>query len=396
MRFNTKLDFDDTKVAFGDRSNVDLRRMYFLFSTMNRPWVAKVGIVMMQMAFAIHLPIKLLIKKTIFNHFCGGESLQDSKTTVDKLGASRIHTILDYSVEGEHDEATFDFNKSEIIRSLELAKGSSDIPSGVMKLTGFTAFDLLLKKQSGLEFSIEEAQRWKNFLARVDEVCAMAVSLDKMLFIDGEESWIQDPIDEVVIEMMRKYNRDKVYIFNTYQMYKRASFANLKINHSHAEQDGYRIGAKLVRGAYMEKERERAMELGYDDPIHATKVETDEAFDSAVSYCMRNLETIALCAGTHNEHSSRLLTELVEAHEVKVDDARVYFAQLFGMSDNISYALAQQGYNVAKYVPYGPVRKVLPYLMRRAEENTAMAGQSSREFKLVKAEMRRRKKEDAL
>ncbi|PIB34482.1 proline dehydrogenase [Reichenbachiella sp. 5M10] len=392
MNVKEEIRFDDTELAFGDKSNFDLKRMYFLFSTMNNPWVTKIGMRLTQFALRIHLPIKVLIKKTIFAQFCGGESLRDSIKTVEKLGASQIHTILDYSVEGESKEKTFDHNKAEILQSLTLAKESPHIPTGVMKLTGFVSFSLLVKKQAGEVFTAEEQSRWDKFIARVEEICAYAVACQKYLFIDAEESWIQDAIDELVDEMMGKYNREQVYIFNTYQMYKKSSLETLKAVHRRGQQEGFKVGAKLVRGAYMEKERNRAQEKGYPDPIQVSKAATDEAYDAAVAYCIEHINDIYLCAGTHNEKSSKYLSQLMEEQELPHNDPRIFYAQLYGMSDNLSYTLAHHQYNVAKYVPYGPVKKVLPYLMRRAEENTSIAGQSSREFLLVKSELKRRKR----
>lgn len=385
------INFDDTQVAFADKSNFDLKRMHFLFLTMNNPAIAKIGIWMTVFALKIHLPIKWMIKKTIFAQFCGGESLEDSRGTVEKLAASNIHTILDYSVEGEESEKVFDYNRDEIIRSLDMAANNPHIPTGVMKLTGFTAFDLLAKKQSGDQLTPDESSRYETFLERVDQICAKAVEVHKYLFIDAEETWIQDVIDEVVYAMMQKYNKETVYIFNTYQMYRTASLQNLKDAHQLGLDKGFKIGAKLVRGAYMEKERERAERKGYQDPIQPNKEASDRDYDAAVTYCLENINDVYLCAGTHNESSSRLTAELMEHHGIAKGDPKVYFAQLYGMSDNLSYTLANEGYNVAKYVPYGPVAKVLPYLMRRAEENTSIAGQSSREFTLVKKEIKRRK-----
>ncbi|UXP31187.1 proline dehydrogenase family protein [Reichenbachiella agarivorans] len=391
----SKVHFDDTEVAFNDKSDFDLKRMYFLFFTMNNPLIAKLGIWLTELALKIHLPIKFLVKKTIFAQFCGGESLKDSIKTVEKLGDSYIHTILDYSVEGESKEKVFDQNKVEIIQSLKLAQTTSNIPTGVMKLTGFVAFDLLVKKQARKEFTKEEQVRWDAFIQRVEEICQYAVDSEKYLFIDAEESWIQEPIDEIVNDLMKKHNKRTVYIFNTYQLYKKSSLDSLKAIHQKAKDEGFKVGAKLVRGAYMEKERERAREKDYPDPIQVDKAATDQAYDEALAYCVSHIKTISVCAGTHNEKSSQYLTQLMEERQIRKDDPRVFFAQLYGMSDNISYTLADLRYNVAKYVPYGPVKKVLPYLMRRAQENTSIAGQSSREFLLVKHEMKRRKRNNS-
>ncbi|MEP2023501.1 MAG: proline dehydrogenase family protein [Reichenbachiella sp.] len=385
------INFDDTQVAFADKSNFDLKRMYFLFLSMNNPMIARFGIWMTVFALKIHLPIKWMIKKTIFAQFCGGESLEDSKGTVEKLGQSHIRTILDYSVEGEDSEQVFDDNRDEIIRSLELAATTENIPTGVMKLTGFTEFSLLAKKQSDTALSADEENRYSVFLERVDQICAKAVEVKKYLFIDAEETWIQDVIDEVVYTMMEKYNKETVYIFNTYQMYRTASLQNLKNAHQQGLDRHFKVGAKLVRGAYMEKERERAEQKGYTDPIQPNKKASDDDYDAAVAYCLEHINDVYLCVGTHNENSCKLTVELMDHHGIAKADPKVYFAQLFGMSENLSYTLANEGYNIAKYVPYGPVAKVLPYLMRRAEENTSIAGQSSRELTLVKKEIARRK-----
>lgn len=388
---SSKLSFDDTKIAFGDKSDKELRLMHFLFSTMNYPWIADFGIWATLTALKLRLPVKGLIKSTIFSQFCGGESLKGCEPTIQKLGESNIKSILDYSAEGEKSEAGFEANKMETIRSLEFANGSANTPIAVMKLTAFIDFELLEKVQAGTQLSTEETEKFQHFEKRVEEICARAVAKDKCLFIDAEESWIQHVIDRMAVEMMEKFNRDKVYIFNTYQLYKKCALDDLKHHHSRVSEKGAHFGAKLVRGAYMEKERERAEERGYEDPIQPNKAACDRDYDLALKYCIDHIDNIAVCAGTHNESSSALLAELLNASGLTKDDPRVYFAQLYGMSDNISYKLASEGFNVAKYVPYGPVEKVMPYLMRRAEENTAMAGQTSREFALVKRELKRRK-----
>ena len=312
--------------------------------------------------------------------------------TVQKLAGSNIHTILDYSAEGERSEEAFDANKDEILKSLDNAHGNPNIPTGVMKLTGFCSFGLLAKKQSGRKFREEQEARFRKFEKRVEEVCQKAVDRGKYLFVDAEETWIQDPIDDLVNRMMARHNKEKVFIFNTFQMYRRDSLDHLKAIHESGKKEGFKIGAKLVRGAYLEKERERAEEMDYPDPIQPDKASTDQDYDAAVRYCLENIDDITLCAGTHNEESSKKITQWMKEFGIKRDDPRVYLAQLYGMSDNISYGLAKAGYNVAKYVPYGEVRKVLPYMMRRAEENTAISGQSSRELTLVKKEIARRRK----
>lgn len=389
---NPEIDFDNIEIAFADKSDWDLRRMQLLFAAMNNPALSRIGTVLMKILLTIRFPIKWIVKRTIFKQFCGGESLQDSLKTVDRLADSNIKTILDFSAEGEKNEKAFDKNKREILRSLEIAKDTPNIPTGVMKLTGFCSFGLMAKKQAGKPFSKEQQKRYNTFLKRVDEVCQKAVAHDKFLFIDGEETWIQDTIDEVVNDMMAKYNQDKIYIFNTFQMYRKAALGNLKAIHQRGKSEEFKVGAKLVRGAYMEKERDRAEEKGYADPIHPDKKSTDQAYNDAVTFCLEHFNDIALCAGTHNEESSLLTAKLMQKLNIEKGNPKVYLAQLFGMSDNISYNLANAGYNVAKYVPYGEVRKVLPYMMRRAEENTSISGQSSREYNQVKKEIARRRK----
>ena len=391
MNTSDKITFDNTEIAFSDKSKWDLRRMHFLFSTMNYPFIASMGIWLTLVAIKLRLPVKGMIKKTIFNQFCGGESLKDSKETIAKLSQSNIKSILDYSAEGEDSDAGFEANKLELLSALDFAKGSDDIPTGVMKLSALIKNELLEKVQKGDELSELEKGNYEHFKSMVEEICQKAYDTNKYLFIDAEESWIQDAIDDLTYDMMRKFNKERVCIFNTYQLYRVDSLENLKNAHEELKKEGVLLGAKLVRGAYMEKERERAEEMGYPDPIQPNKSASDKAYDEAIKFCIENLETMAICAGTHNEASSAYLYELMEKHGIAKNDPRVYFAQLFGMSDNISYQLADKQYNIAKYLPYGALEKVMPYLIRRANENTSMSGQSSREFSLVKKEMKRRK-----
>lgn len=387
----TKISFDDTAVAFGDKSDKELRLMHFLFCTMNYPLITKVGIWFTSNALKFKLPVKGLIKKTLFFQFCGGEYLERCRPTIEKLKQSNIKAILDYSAEGEHTEEGFETNKLEMIRSLEFAGSMHNIPITVMKLTAFIDFHLLVKAQSGLTFSKEEKEEYIRFEQRVEAICAKAVEHDKCLYIDAEESWIQKAIDNVVYAMMRKFNKEKAYIFNTYQLYKKSALQDMINAHQELRSMDCYLGAKLVRGAYMEKERERAEEKGYNDPIQPNKQACDRDYNLALDYCIDHIDSISVCAGTHNEDSSMYLAELIDSQGLDRSDPRIYFSQLYGMSDNISYNLAKEGFNVAKYVPYGTVEKVMPYLMRRAEENTAITGQTSREFLLVKRELKRRK-----
>ncbi|MFY0651863.1 MAG: proline dehydrogenase family protein [Cyclobacteriaceae bacterium] len=386
-----KIDFDDTALAFGRRSDQELRMNYLIFKAMNYPWLVKVGTWCMMLAIRINLPISGLLKKTIFGHFCGGNSLHDCLATINKLAHSNIKSILDYSAEGEDSEKGFEANKLETLKSIDFSTHSESIPISVIKLSGFVPNDLLEKVQSGLILNTEEHDKFDAFKNRIDEICAYVAAHHKSIFVDAEETWIQNVIDDIAMEMMEKYNQDRVCVFNTFQLYTIDALDNLKQAHAELRSKGRLLGAKIVRGAYMEKERDRAEEFDYPSPIQPNKKACDRDYNLALKYCIDNLEDIALCAGTHNEDSCQYLTELIENKDIARNHNRVYFAQLYGMSDNISFQLADMGYNVAKYVPYGPVKKVMPYLIRRAEENTAIAGQSNREFALIQEEIRRRK-----
>jgi len=390
---NTPLSFEDTSIAFAHKSNQELRKMYWLFSIMNRRWMVKTGTGFVKWAFKFRVPIvRWAVKNTVFAHFCGGQSIEDSQQTINTLDKFNIGTILDYSVEGEKNEASFEHTTQETILTIEKASQQPEkLPFCVFKMTGVASLDLMAKIQAGESLTNTEQQAWERARERVNQICQKAFEHQVRLFIDGEETWIQDTIDALTYEMMRKYNQEAPIVYNTYQMYRTASLGNLKVAFEEAEQANYWLGAKLVRGAYMEKERDRAEEKGYADPIQPNKAASDQDFDDGLRFCMENRHRIALCAGTHNEQSSLLLTQLIEQYQLPKNDPNIYFSQLFGMSDHISFNLAKAGYNVAKYVPYGPVASVMPYLIRRADENTSVAGQSSREFMLIKKEKKRRR-----
>lgn len=385
------ISFDDTAVAFSSKSDKELKKMYLLFASMNNNLLTSFGTSVLKFGLKLNLPIKGLIKKTVFEHFCGGESIKDSEKTIQELAGYNIGTILDYSVEGEKTEEGFEETAREIIKTIEKAKDSPSIPFSVFKITGVASGEILEKAQEKT-LSKEESIGYKKAIERIDTICKKAFDCKVRIFIDGEESWMQDTIDEIAYDMMRKYNTEAPIVYNTYQMYRKDMLAKLRETFQYSATYNYYLGAKLVRGAYMEKERERAEEHGYEDPIQANKEATDEDYNRALKFCIDNKQRIAVCSGSHNEYSNYYLTVLMEKHSLKNNDSRVYFAQLYGMSDNISFNLANAGYNVAKYVPYGPVTSVMPYLFRRAEENTSIAGQSSREFLLIKKELRRRKK----
>lgn len=388
----TNVSFDDTAVAFSSKSDSELYKMYLLFKTMNNNTLVKFGGKLLNIAINLHLPVKFIIKPTVFSHFCGGETIEESERAIKQLSAYNIGTILDYSVEGEGNEQSFDATMNELLRTVEKARGNKAIPFSVFKITGLVDIKLLEKVQSGTTLTAAEQTAFARGRERVNTICRRCYDADVRVFVDAEESWIQDTIDNLTYEMMELYNKEKAIVYNTYQLYRHDRLDVLKRDYETAVEKNYFLGGKLVRGAYMEKERKRASTAGYQSPINPTKNASDELFDNAVRFCVEHLDRIAFCAGTHNEQSSYLLMELMNKYNIARNDARIYFAQLFGMSDNLSYNLANAGYNVAKYVPYGPVREVMPYLLRRANENTAIAGQSSREFTLINKEMQRRKR----
>jgi proline dehydrogenase len=387
-----EIDFSDTKIAFENQSIEKLKKNYAIFALMNQNWLVKIGTFFIKYSLKFGLPIKKIIKQTIFELFCGGETIADCKNTIETLNRFSVGTILDYSVEGEDDEKSFDATEAEVIDSITYGKlHKAEIPFSVFKITGIGSRDLLSKVQAANKLSEIEEKHWENFKKRFEKICKKASECEIRLFVDAEETWIQTVIDDLVLEKMEKYNvSNATYIYNTYQLYRNEGLGILMQHISKAKLGGFKIGAKLVRGAYMEKERKRAEELSYPDPINESKAKTDEQFNLALKACMDNMETVSICCGTHNETSCKLGVDLLNKKGLDSGDQRVYFAQLLGMSDNISYNLAKKGYNVAKYVPYGPIEAVMPYLFRRADENTSIAGQSSREFLLLKKELKRR------
>lgn len=383
--------FEDTSIAFSSQSDFKLRKTYWLFASMNKGWLVKLGTFFIKIALRLHLPIKFLIKNTIFDQFCGGEDIHDCERTIQKLHDAHVGTILDYSVEGEETERSFDETTLEILRTIERASESEDIPFSVFKVTGVASTELLEAVQIGDSLNKEQKAEFERVMQRVDTLCRRAHDRNVRIFIDAEESWIQDTIDTLAYEMMDRYNHERPIVYNTYQMYRWESMVHLERDTVEAQDKGYYLGVKLVRGAYLEKERLRAHEEEYQDPIQPTKEATDHDFDAAIDFCLDHRNTISICLGTHNEASCRYAIQQMQQMGIDPDDTHIYFAQLLGMSDNISYNLANAGYNVAKYVPYGPVDTVMPYLFRRAEENKSIAGQSSREFKLVSNELKRRR-----
>ena len=383
--------FNNTEVAFSLKSDTELDRAYFLFKMIASEPLVRIGTAVTNFALKAHLPVDGLIRATVFDHFCGGVNELDCLSVVDKLYTKGVSSVLDYSVEGKEEEAQFDAALEMTLKTIEFAKERQAIPFAVFKPTGLGRLDLYTKVGEKQPLSSEEQVEWNKVVERFELVCKTAHDKNVALLIDAEESWMQDAADDLIEEMMRKYNKEKVIVFSTLQMYRWDRLDYLKTLHEKAKTEGFYIGMKLVRGAYMEKEHERAKEKGYPTPICASKQATDDNYDAAVDYMMKHIDTMAIFAGTHNEESSYKLMEMLKANNIDISDHRIWFGQLYGMSDNISYNLAAHGYNVAKYLPFGPVRDVMPYLIRRAEENTSVAGQTSRELNLLKTERERRK-----
>ncbi|HUR30566.1 MAG TPA: proline dehydrogenase family protein [Saprospiraceae bacterium] len=385
------VDFSDTKTAFAHKDNSELKRTAWLFQFMNKPWLvgigSQVGLWLNKRKISVFDPI---VKATIFRQFCGGTSLEESVEAIHHLNENKVLAILDYGAEGKTKEVEFDETMAENIKAIRFAKINKGVPVIATKLTALASFDLLEKYQTGVALSDSEKAAFEKVKQRVDVLCSEAQNAGIALFVDAEETWIQKPIDEITKIMMEKYNREKVIVYNTYQMYRKDKLQDLKNDHLEAVSKGYKLGAKVVRGAYIDKERKRAEEMGYPSPIQNTKADTDNDFNTAITYCVDHYQEIASCNATHNLRSNLLQAELIAKKGLPKNHAHLNFCQLYGMSDNITFNLANGGYNVAKIVPYGPVFEVVPYLIRRAKENTAVTGDMSRELKLIMDEMRRR------
>jgi proline dehydrogenase len=385
------ISFDNTEIAFKSKSNAQLNKAYWLFKIISFPSIVKIGKFLMPISLKLQLPIKGLIKSTIFSQFCGGESISECTPAIEKLGEFGVGTILDYSVEGQNSFEQVEHTVQEIIQTIERGAEDPFIPFAVFKVTGIADFSLLEKVSSDKPLSDEEKLEYLQVGQRINRICKRAFECNLPIFIDAEESWIQKAIDDMALEMMMKYNKKNAIVYNTLQMYRWDRLAFLKNCLEAAAHSEIVYGVKLVRGAYMEKERLRALKEGYPSPIQLDKLATDNDFNEALDYIVENNHRFALCAGTHNEESSIRLTKLMEQFNIDPSNNRFYFAQLLGMSDHISFNLSHEKYNVAKYVPYGPVREVLPYLLRRADENTSVAGQTGRELSLIQREKKRRK-----
>lgn len=383
--------FENTEIAFRDQSNASLKQSYQLFKVMNSRTLVNMGKHLVNLAFAVHFPVEGIIRNTIYKHFVGGVSIDDCSKTIDRLARCRINSILDYAQEGEETDEAFDITCREVIHTVEFAANHENVPFSVFKITGVGRFDLLARVSKNQSLTDEEQAEYRRVEERVEAIFRRGFELDVPVLIDAEETWIQPVLDAMVMRLMARYNKEKAIVQNTYQMYRHDSMERIKQHHRIALEGGFKFGLKIVRGAYMEKERNRAAERGYPSPIHSDKPATDRDFDEIIHYFMDNLDSINFMVATHNEESSLLLARLIDEYALPRNHRGIYFSQLYGMSDHITYNLAESGYNVAKYVPYGAVKTMMPYLFRRAEENSSVRGQTNRELKMIRKEMKRRR-----
>ncbi|MBS1495723.1 MAG: proline dehydrogenase family protein [Bacteroidetes bacterium] len=404
------ISFDNTESAFAYKSDKELKKANFLFSTMGSPFLVNMGLKLMPFAIKAHLPFtKSIIRSTIFKQFVGGETLQETAAVADKLGKYNVQVILDYGVEGGDDgEEGYDHAREEFIKVIEYAATQANIPFMSIKITGIVRFGLLEKIDAYMhdcegslikryykvleQLSAGEKDEWERAVQRLLKICDCAGKNNIGVLVDAEETWIQDPVDAITILMMDTYNKNKVVIYNTIQLYRHDRLAFLKDSYEAALEKNFILGAKLVRGAYMEKERKRAAEMGYASPIQPDKNTCDNDYNAAVKFCVEHLENIALIVASHNEYSNLYTTQLLDEKGLPHNHPHVHFSQLYGMSDNITFNLANSHCSVSKYLPFGPIKDVIPYLMRRAQENSSAVGQTGRELSLIKKEMQRRKK----
>lgn len=386
------LDFKNTKIAFARKSDGELRNAYMLFNVMKRPWIVNLGKLASNIALSIHFPIGWAVKPTLYKQFVGGETLIDCNKTVNDLAASGVKSALDFSAENEQTPAGIEATFAETKHSIENAALNKNVAFAVFKPSTLTT-DYILRKSSETPDNLapEEEMVYMEFAARFDALCALAHELGVRILVDAEDYCFQAAIDKLTEKVMRMYNKERAIVFATLQMYRWDRMPYLESILADAQANGYIAGIKFVRGAYMEEERKRAAEKSYPDPICATKADTDANFNAGVAFVVDNLNRMEMFMGTHNEESNYALAELIDQKGISHDDRRIYFAQLHGMSDHITFNLADAGYNVLKYVPYAKVRDVLPYLIRRAEENTSVKGQTTRELDMIKTEMKRRK-----
>ena len=391
------LSLDNTQIAFAYKSTAELKRARFLFSVIQSPLIVSLATKLTPALMNSGLPVNGLIRSTIFNQFVGGETLEETARVAKQLGAYGVQVILDYGVEAKEGEENFDNVTEKIMEAVEFAATQNNIPFVSIKITGIASLELLEtlneapRLRSGIHDSEIEDAAWERVKERMYAICDLATEKGVGILLDAEETWIQDPIDRLAIELMAEYNKEKVVVYNTYQLYRNDRLHFLQLSHKIAKERNFKLGAKLVRGAYMEKERLRAKEQGVASPIHIDKEATDKDFDEAAAFCIQNKETISFILASHNEQSNLKIAQLMIEKGIPANDAHVHFSQLYGMSDPISFNMAKEGYNVSKYLPFGPIKDVIPYLMRRAEENSSVNGQTSRELLFIRQELARRK-----
>ena len=386
-----RIDFTDTKIAFSTKSNAELTKAFHLFSLMNKSWLVNSLSTLGLYAVKWNLPLaRWAVRQTIFEQFCGGENLLDCQQSIDKLYKHNVLTVLDYGAEAKDDEDELNAVMEEFIKAIEFAASNNSVPVISIKVSGLTTNELLEKLNKNVSLTAADQEDYDQLRERLAEICDRAYDLGVGIFVDAEESWYQIAIDNIVRELMQYYNDEKVIVYNTYQLYRHDKLDQLKKDYAHAISNGYLLGAKLVRGAYMNKERERAEEEGYPSPIHKDKSAVDHDFNEALRFCIDHYEDLAFCNASHNADSNRLMASIIAEKGLQKDHPHLNFCQLYGMSDNITFNLADADYNVAKYVPYGPIKEVIPYLIRRAEENSSVTGDMSRELQLLKEEMQRR------
>lgn len=383
--------FNNTETAFALKSDSDLERAYFLFRMIKSEPLVKMGTAVTKFALKSSLPVEGLIRSTVFDHFCGGVNEQDCMPIIERMYDKNVCSVLDYSVEGKEEEKQFDHALEKSLAIIDFIQNKNAIPFAVFKPTGFGRLELYRKVSEGERLSAQEQTEWDRVVERYEVIAKACYDKEISLLVDAEESWMQKAADDLVESLMEKYNAQRAVVFGTLQLYRHDRMDYLKALHERAKKKGFKIGMKLVRGAYMEKERERAQKMNYTDPICSDKKATDDNYNAVLRYMFDNLEDMAIFNGTHNEESSYLMKELIENSDYSKTDPRLWFGQLYGMSDHISFNLAKEGFNVAKYLPFGPVKDVMPYLIRRAEENTSVAGQTNRELDLITKEKKRRR-----
>lgn len=395
------LSFENTENAFAHLTDKELKNARFLFQSMSFPWLVQMGTRLTPFIMRTGLPVHGLIRKTLFKQFVGGETLENTEPVTQKLHSFGVEVILDYGVEGKEGEDSFDTATEEFMRVIRYASTQTNIPFISIKVTGLARFGLLQslneapRLRSGIHDHEWELDEWDRVRDRMYAICELAAEKKIGVLIDAEESWIQDPVDRLCMEMMQLFNTTEAVVYNTVQLYRHDRLSFLKMSHRIAREKGFVLGVKLVRGAYMEKERARALEKGYDSPIQPDKAASDRDFNAAVQFCLENLGDIAVVVASHNENSNQLAAATMDRLGIARNHSRVHFSQLYGMSDHITFNMAREGFRVSKYLPFGPIREVIPYLMRRAQENTSVSGQTGRELTLIQRELQRRKKSNS-